>query len=341
MVRRIPVFLLCFTVLAACAKKEAEELQPEGPKVYDVGGNKIIHALSFSPDGKQLLAGGEDKMVRILEPEINAIKWESPLRPASVLAVTYTGDGSHFVIGVGDNGSRTAEVALFKSDSRDLVWVLDNLGYDQSAVAVSNNKKWLAAASSYNITIYDFETGKTAQVFKGHEMDVAAPTGHTGAVSSLCFTSDDKTLVSGAWDENVKLWDLEKGKEARTLIDAEPINEVVLTRDDHYVISAAGDIKIWNIETGVADFILDHRSVEALTLSPDGKYLASGSQSGEIKIWSMESKKEILSWPDVHKKGIWALKFSPDGRHLASGGGDGIVKLSKFEPAESPPAAKP
>jgi len=42
-------------------------------------------------------------------------------------------------------------------------------------------------------------------------------TGHRGRVSSLTISADGKRLVSGSYDKTIKVWDLDAGKEIRTL----------------------------------------------------------------------------------------------------------------------------
>jgi WD40 repeat protein/transcriptional regulator with XRE-family HTH domain len=67
-------------------------------------------------------------------------------------------------------------------------------------------------------------------------------------------------------------------------------------------------------------------TIAAMTLSPDGRYLAVGSFNGQIRVWQvMESK---LMWTSKgHTRMAWALAFSPDATVLASGGYGGRVKL--------------
>jgi WD40 repeat protein len=70
--------------------------------------------------------------------------------------------------------------------------------------------------------------------------------------------------------------------------------------------------------------------VRGLAFSPDGKLLAAAGgnpgQFGEIKLWSVADKRELLSIRG-HRDNIFAIAFSPDGKLLASCSYDRLVKL--------------
>lgn len=72
-------------------------------------------------------------------------------------------------------------------------------------------------------------------------------------------------------------------------------------------------------------------TVLALTFSPDGTLLASGSgrasRSGEIKLWKVEDGSLQRELPQSHSDTVVALAFSRDGRRLASGGTDRLAKV--------------
>jgi WD40 repeat protein len=59
-------------------------------------------------------------------------------------------------------------------------------------------------------------------------------------------------------------------------------------------------------------------------------YLASGSQDNTIKLWRVESQKEIATLKG-HTSYVYSVTFSPDGMYLASGSYDKTVKLWSIE----------
>jgi PKD repeat protein len=65
--------------------------------------------------------------------------------------------------------------------------------------------------------------------------------------------------------------------------------------------------------------------VRCLAVSPDGKFLATGSGDG-IRFWDLGSG-ELVRTQLSEGASIYALAFSPDGRYLAAGYGDGKVVL--------------
>jgi WD40 repeat protein len=67
-------------------------------------------------------------------------------------------------------------------------------------------------------------------------------------------------------------------------------------------------------------------NIVSVTFSADGKYLASGSWDNTVKLWSVDSHKEIATF-EGHNNFIFTVAFSPDGRYLASGSMDKTVKL--------------
>jgi WD40 repeat protein len=58
--------------------------------------------------------------------------------------------------------------------------------------------------------------------------------------------------------------------------------------------------------------------------------LASGSEDNTVKLWSVESQKEVTRLRG-HSHYVYSVAFSSDGKYLASGSYDKTVKLWSIE----------
>ncbi|KJJ83404.1 Serine/threonine-protein kinase-like domain-containing protein [Candidatus Omnitrophus magneticus] len=77
--------------------------------------------------------------------------------------------------------------------------------------------------------------------------------------------------------------------------------------------------------------LTEHRnSVLTLALSPDGKYLYSGSSDNTIKIWERDDNTGTYSFKQTlteHSNLVLTLALSPDGKYLYSGSSDKTIKI--------------
>lgn len=80
-------------------------------------------------------------------------------------------------------------------------------------------------------------------------------------------------------------------------------------------------------EDTVLHTLTGHTSwVRSLAISPDGQTLASGSDDGTIKLWSL-STGQLLYTLTGHAGIVFSVTFNPSGQILASGSQDRIIKL--------------
>lgn len=66
--------------------------------------------------------------------------------------------------------------------------------------------------------------------------------------------------------------------------------------------------------------------IEVIACTPDMRYLAAGTVSGEVRVWDVATRAVLLAIQG-HASAVVGLAMSADGRLLASGGGDRMVCL--------------
>jgi WD40 repeat protein len=140
--------------------------------------------------------------------------------------------------------------------------------------------------------------------------------GHAHPVRRVAFHHDGQRLLSGSEDETIGVWDLATGQELRRLeTRSGPAFRV-------YSISNPLRCELERALAAPADPVND------IALSPDGRLLAAGQESG-IRLWDLASACP-LHRPNGHDGAVASVAFSADGEQLVSGGRDGTVRLWDF-----------
>lgn len=67
-------------------------------------------------------------------------------------------------------------------------------------------------------------------------------------------------------------------------------------------------------------------SIRCVTVAPDGRWAASGSDDKSVRLWDMARGRELRRF-NGHTDQVIALSFSADGRQVASGGDDRSVRI--------------
>ncbi len=172
---------------------------PAPPEKYPAAAP--VFALAFSPDGKELAAGGVHE-VTIWDAASGKLMRRLPRLPARVHALTYTADGKHLLVGGGTAGEY-GEVALVDAKSGDRVRVFGTFDDIVLSVAFSSDWKTVAAGSA----------DRTARGFHfadGKETWRAAL--HSDWITGVAFSPDGKWVATSSKDRTVKVLEANTGK---------------------------------------------------------------------------------------------------------------------------------
>lgn len=160
--------------------------------------------------------------------------------------------------------------------------------------------------------------------------------GHTKWVTAVSLSADGEHLVSGSWDQSLKLWDVSTGQMISTFASrGVGIQAAALSHDGKLIAAedASNNIKIWNATTGKSVLMLkgdrpswDRSWVYSIAFSPDDKTLAAARDSKTIRLWDVSSGRAVRDLTGSSRN-IQYVAFSPDGRWLATGGDSKTIQI--------------
>jgi WD40 repeat protein len=121
------------------------------------------------------------------------------------------------------------------------------------------------------------------------------------AVSSVAVSEDGWRAVSASEDTTLKVWDLETGREMRTLAGhSGPVSSVAVSLDWRCAVSASRDktLRVWDLETGRQLRALAGHSeyVHGVAVSSDGRRAVSASWDNTVKVWDLETGTVVANF---------------------------------------------
>lgn len=285
-----------------------------------------VFGLAFTPDGKTLLSTGKDQLVRRWDTTTFAEQGliKGHLGWVSALAVSPDGDS---VI----TGSYDATVKVWNLHSGD---VLKPGSEPVTSVAISGDDKLLAAGGKDGkVTLWNLDTGKVFESLKDMK----------GSVTGLAFTRGIKShrlAVAYQTDKDageIKVWEFnadDKGKleKAKEIFTHQKLAHcLALSGDGRRVAFGSGSsVYLWELEPkkAPAEIPVGHtKTVRSLSFNKEGRFLASGSDDGTMRIWVVPASVPMPQSPlRDHRGPVLSVYFLPNNL-LLSGSADQTLKV--------------
>ncbi|TFG24872.1 MAG: WD40 repeat domain-containing protein, partial [Promethearchaeota archaeon] len=169
--------------------------------------------------------------------------------------------------------------------------------------------------------------------------------GHSEKIRVVQFSPDGNYILSGSGnilgvDCSIRIWEIATSMIKKKITwQEEPISSMILSPYGKYIICGLTyfipkencRIFIYDYNTEILVHILEgHKgSVDAIALSPNGKFMISASLDNTIKLWELHSWK-LVETLQGHEDAVRSVAFSPDGNYIFSGSWDKTVKIWNF-----------
>jgi WD40 repeat protein len=295
-------------------------------KLPQIFNNKNI-IVTFSPDNKMVATGGQYDTVKL---------WKIKSKQIEKNYIEIANSGT-VIINFIKNGDA---VSLFNKQGNLKIWSTYNQPYLMKSVDnICKNSfgDFVSNSLDNNIMISrEYEDKKTLNETKIIEDTCYSYNTfkHDDSIISTRFSPDSKLLASVSKDRVVKIWDIDDNKRpsfSRT-DEYEDTNKKIRFSFNGQTVAFGNIVNIDNIDNSIELQNRDGIHIKTLagdssilSFSPDNQTLATGSPDDILKLWKLDSKKEISLKGSTNK--ITSIDFSPDGNLVAAANADGFVKL--------------
>ncbi|MFL5327460.1 MAG: WD40 repeat domain-containing serine/threonine protein kinase [Gemmataceae bacterium] len=161
---------------------------------------------------------------------------------------------------------------------------------------------------------------------------VATLTSQFGAVASVDFNPDGKSIAMSAEDGSVRLWNRADGSIAGTFSAHKGpawATSFAPNKSKLATVGEDGYVRVWTLpELQAAGEFPTFTSMRTVEFMPDSSMVVTGSHDGDVQLWDvtvnpLESKKTIKAHAGV----VYAVAVTSDGATIASAGSDKMIKL--------------
>jgi WD40 repeat protein/DNA-binding SARP family transcriptional activator len=285
-----------------------------------------VEHLDFSPDGTQLVTGGEDGAIHTHDTATGRplLTIQDPEAVDGMVAqhdVRFSPDGALIASSSG---------GLWDAASGEQVKALPFGGPASFSIPFSPDARFVASQdeAAGGTAVWDVETGERVNGLEGYGYLAFAPDGRRLLIADNYQRDPELGWVAGY----VVDWRHADGTDRVVLLGHERASTTgAAWSPDGSMVATSGptEVLVWDPNTAERQFTLTaDADFTSLAFSPDSRRIATGMSDGTAIVWTLspDGAKPALTVAG-HETRVGDVGFSPDGRRLATTGLDGAAKI--------------
>eukprot|EP00644_Phytophthora_capsici_P013883 jgi/Phyca11/551102/estExt2_Genewise1Plus.C_PHYCAscaffold_400226 len=167
------------------------------------------------------------------------------------------------------------------------------------------------------------------------EMAWSIDNAHTGGVTALALSHNQRFIVSAGAGGEVRVWDIRKRDLVSHLKEhSMAVTSLALYRDDLHVISCSRDRSLlcWDLrgERRISSHIQRMGGINTVALSSDQRLVLSAGQEKRISYWDLRIDTPVTVIQRAHEEEATCIAVAHNLEVFATGGNDRLVKLWNY-----------
>lgn len=294
-------------------------------------------AVSFSPNGRRLITGGSDGMVRIWDGRSGQPLVALKGHRSRVLSIAWTPDSSRFVTGGSDGVAHLWGSGIGRSP-----YPLDGHSSEITGLSFSpDGKKLLSVSRDGDGRLWNVDNGDLIHRLSGPRRPIDQAFISRDGERAITLVSGGSG-VSGRTPCIVNVWSMRTGQLKSSFGDQLELGRALAVSSDGDRVlttptaaaSGLGEGEpvglLYDLTAAASSPIATLRghtgALSTAAFSPDGLLLATGSEDRGLRIWDGKTG-QALRQLEGHREPVRAVIFSPDSRRLLSGAADRSARL--------------
>ncbi|MEP0855588.1 WD40 repeat domain-containing protein [Trichocoleus sp. DQ-U1] len=288
----------------------------------------IAHAVAFTPNNNQIIAGLSNGTVKVWDVKTGQIAQTLQGHRYAVHAIALSPNGQLLASGSSDQTVKLWDLQTGKPlhtfNLNPSNGIIDRL------IMSSDGQTLVSATTTNKIQLWNSQTGQLKKTLFNSDRS-------PGSYHPIALSPNGQLLATSDKDNSIKLWNLRTGSRFLTLKGhTDKVQSLAFSPNGKSLVSSSNDntIKFWNLPTNKLEHILTNigvtnphfsqPSINRIVFSPNGQTLAIEALMPTsnpvplmgIKLWDIQQQKIVFEAPETFS--LPGVQFSLDGQLLVA-----------------------